>query len=69
MSIRLYIEAIRKNPKLLEGLDIKLKGGLDKCPDCKSPMLTYSSRFRLGYKECICPTHGLVLVNIQREER
>lgn len=68
MALNLYAEVIKKrhqeNPSELLELDEKLGGIMDKCPDCCSPMLIFATRWRQGYKECICPVHGLVLVDI-----
>lgn len=68
MALGLYIEAVKKhereNPGYLVVLDEKLGGILQKCSECNSPMITYAVRWRLGYIECICPVHGLVLVDL-----
>lgn len=68
MALGLYIEAVKKhyskNPDYLEELNQKLGGLMDRCPECSSPILLFATRFRQGYKECICPIHGLVLVEM-----
>lgn len=69
MAISLYFEAMRRhlseNPHYLEELDETLGHALKRCPDCDSPMLPFSTRWRQMYMECICPIHGLVIVDIE----
>lgn len=66
MALGLYIEVVRKHPERLTELDRKLGGVMRKCPKCDHPMLTYSSRGRQMVVECICPNHGLVVVNLTK---
>lgn len=69
MALRLYIEAVRrkeaKSPGHLVALNEKLGGILKRCPNCDSPMLTYAVRWRMGCIECICPVHGLVILDLE----
>ena len=68
MALELYIETIKrleeKNPGYLVEMDEQLGGIMGKC-QCGSPMLCFSTRWRQGYAEYICPAHGLVIVDLE----
>lgn len=69
MTIELYAEVIRRRhkeyPNELIELDWKLGGILPKCPKCNSPMLIFSFNYRMRTRECICPNHGVVLIELK----
>ena len=69
MALGLYIEAAMRRevrePGYLVVLDEKLGGIMKKCPDCGSPMLIFATCWRIGVVECICPVHGLVLMDLE----